>query len=242
MEDEGLRPMEVITDAEFREFVRAVQDLALRAYPNPDRINCPRSEVLHDVARLSRPAAHAVFQSHIVECSPCIAEMLAERTKIQARQKVRRRRLLALAASVCIVALLSGLWSWRRASSFTPNQIASSQDVPEIPIDLRPYSPTRSDMGRINNPPIAAPRQRVKLRLYLAAGAPLGAYEIRVLTNDLRTMRSQQAAAVLNDGVTSIRVAFDLADLPPGAYVLVLRPAHQNEEWQTYPLILRRSP
>src|SRR5581483_7843760 len=224
-----------------REFVRAVQDLALRAYPNPARINCPGSEVLHDVARQSRPSAHAVFQSHIVECSPCIAEMLAERTKIQARRNTRRRTLLTLAAGVCLVALLSGLWSWHRASSFTPSQIASSQDVPEIPIDLRPYSPTRSDSGQTTKAPIAAPGRRVKLRLYLTPGAPLGVYEIRVLTHDLRSMRSQQAAAVLNDGVTSMLVAFDLADLPPGAYVLVLRPARQNEEWQTYPLILRRS-
>ena len=232
--------MEVITDAELREFVRAVQDLALRAYPNPDRINCPRSEVLHDVARQSRPSAHAVFQSHIVECSPCIAEMLAERTKIQARQKTRRRMLLTLAASVCLVALLSGLWSWHRAASFS-GQLASAREVPEIPIDLRPYSPTRSDSGQITKSPIAAPARRVKLRLYLAPGTPLGVYEIRVLTNDLRTMRSQQASAVLNDGVTSIFVAFDLADLPPGAYMLVLRPARPSEEWQTYPLILRRS-
>ena len=44
----------------------------------------------------------------------------------------------------------------------------------------------------------------MKLKLYLAPGAPLGAYEIRILTNDLRTMRSQQASAVLNEGVTSI--------------------------------------
>ena len=234
--------MEVTTDAELREFVRAVQDMALRAYPNPDRINCPRSEVLHDVARQSRPSAHAVFQSHIVECSPCIAEMLAERTKIQTHQKTRRRILLTLAGSVCLVALLSGLWSWHRASSFPGSQLARAQNIPEIPIDLRQYSPTRSDSGQTTKAPIAAPRRRVKLRLYLAPGAPLGAYEIQVLTNDLRTMRSQQAAAVLNDGVTTILVALDLADLPPGAYVLALRPARQNEEWQTYSLILRRSP
>jgi hypothetical protein len=82
----------------------------------------------------------------------------------------------------------------------------------------------------------------VKLKLYLAPGAPLGAYEIRVLTNDLRTMRSQRAPAALNEGVTFILVAVDLADLPAGSYTLVLRPAREGEEWQTYPLVLRRSP
>jgi hypothetical protein len=55
-------------------------------------------------------------------------------------------------------------------------------------------------------------------------------------------MRSQQAAAVLNEGVTSILVAVDLTDLPTGTYMLVLRPARDGEEWQTYPLTLHRSP
>ena len=213
--------MDAITNADFREFVRTVQGLALRAYPNPDRIDCPGAQVLHEVAQQSRPSTHPTFQSHIVRCSPCIAEMLAERTRIQAKKQARRRMLLAVAAGVCFVALLSGLWLWHRAEPFTRDQLASAKDIPEIAIDLRPYSPTRSDSGQNTKPPIAAPRQRVTLKLYVAPGAPLGAYEIRVLTNDLRTMRSQQAAAVLNDGVTFILVAFDLADLPPGTYVLV---------------------
>ena len=234
--------MHEITDADFREFVKTVQNMALRAYPNPDRVNCPGSEVLRDVARQSRPAAHPAFQSHIVECSPCIAELLAERTRVQAHQQVRRRMLLAVAAGVCIVALLSGLWLSHRTAPTARDQLASLQDIPEIPIDLRPYSPTRSDSAQSTKPPITAPRRRVKLKLILAPGAPLGAYEIRVLTNDLRTIRSQQASAVLNEGVTSLLVAVDLADLPTGTYVLVLRPARNGEEWQTYPLTLRRSP
>jgi hypothetical protein len=64
-------------------------------------------------------------------------------------------------------------------------------------------------------------------------------YEIRLLTNDLQAMRSQQSAAVLSDEVTLMPVAVDLTDLRPGAYVLALRPARAGEEWQTFPLILR---
>ena len=234
--------MHEITDADFREFVKTVQNLALRAYPNPDRVDCPGSDVLRDVARQSRPSAHSAFQSHIVECSPCLAEMLAERTRFQGREQARRRLLLAVAAGVCLVALVSGLWWSHRAAPPSRDQLASAQNIPEIPIDLRPYSPTRADSGQSTKPPIAAPSQRVKLKLFLAPGAPLGAYEIRILTIDLRTMRSQQASAVLNEGVTFILVAVDLAELPPGSYVLVLRPLREGEEWQTYPLTLRRSP
>ena len=236
-----IKPIHDITDADFREFVKAVQDLALRAYPNPDRAGCPSSEVLRDVARQPRPSQHPVFQSHIVECSPCIAAMLAERTRIQALHQARRRMIVAVAAGVCLVALLSGLWLWHRAPSFTRDQVASARDIPEIPVDLRPYSPARSDSGQSTRPPISVPIQRVKLKLYLAPGAPLGAYEIRILSNDLRTMRTQQVSAVLNDGVTSAVLAVNLADLPSGAYVLVLRPAREGEEWQQFPLVLGRS-
>ncbi len=150
--------------------------------------------------------------------------------------------ILAVAASVCLVGLLSGLWLSHRKAPSASDQLANLRSIPEIPIDLRPYSPTRSDSGQSTKPPIAAPRRRVRLKLFLAPGAPLGPYEIRVLTNDLRTMRSAQASTVLNEGVTSVLVAVDLAELPAGTYVLVLRPSRDGEEWQTYPLTLRRSP
>ena len=230
--------MDKVTDADFREFVKAVQDLALQAYPNPDRIGCPNKEVLHEIARQSRPSAHPVFQSHIVECSPCIAAMLAERTRIQARQRVRRRLLVAAAGCVCIVALLSNSWLWHRSGPSTSDQLASTPGVTEIPIDLRPYSPTRSDTGQRAKPPIAVPRQRVRLKLFLAPGSPLGPYEIRILTKDRRILRSQQALALLNDRVTSIIVSVTLSDLKPDAYLLLIRPASDGEEWQTYPVVL----
>jgi len=235
------KPMHAVTEANFREFIRGVQDMALRAYPNPDRIGCPDLKVLQEVAGQSRPSVHPVFQSHIVECSPCIAQMLAERTRIQAQRQLRRRMVLALAAGVCLVALLSGLWLSHRAAPGTYNQLASADEIQEIPIDLRPYSPTRSDATPDSKPPIVVPRQRVKLKLYLALGSPVGAYEIRILTNDLRPMRSVQASAVLNDGVTFIPVALDLGNMAPGTYVLDLRPAREGEEWQSFPLVLRRS-
>ena len=101
--------MDEISDSDFKEFVRTVQDLALRAYPNPTRADCPGTQAIRDVARQSRPAAHPVFQSHIVRCSPCIQDLLAERTRIQSQRKNRRRAFLAIAAGVCIVALVSFL-------------------------------------------------------------------------------------------------------------------------------------
>jgi hypothetical protein len=77
----------------------------------------------------------------------------------------------------------------------------------------------------------------------MALGSPEGIYEIQVLTNNLKALRSQQATAVVaSDGTVSIPADIDLAGVPTGTYVLALRPAHDNEEWQICRLVLKRAP
>ena len=234
--------MDEISDYDFKEFVKTVQDLARRAYPNPGRADCPGPQVIHEVARLSRPAAHPVFQSHIVRCSPCIQDVLAERTRIQIaaeepaassrRDSGRRLPPRAYFFSADAAAPV-------RAA---PNEMARAGNIPEIPIDLRPFSPTRSASPEKSKPSLTVPNGRVRLKIYLALGSPEGAYEIQVLTNKLQTLRSQQATVVASGGTVSLPVDMDLAGLPVGTYVLALRPANDNEEWQTYPMVLRRAP
>ena len=234
--------MDEISDNDLKEFVKTVQDLALRAYPNPDRADCPNSQIIHEVAGQSRPSAHPVFQSHIVHCSPCIGDVLAERTRIQSKQKNRRRRLLATAAGVCVLALISVQYLRHRASAPSGNEIARAGAVLEIPIDLSPYSPTRSDAAQKTRPPITVPNKRLRLKLTLALGAPEGPYDIRILTDQLQAVRNQQATAVLKDGITSIPAEVDLAGLRPGRYTLALRPNRDGEEWQTVPMVLKPAP
>ena len=79
------------------------------ARPNPGRVDCPGSQVIHEVAAQSRPSTHPVFQSHIVHCSPCIQDLLTERTRIQSRHKNRRWLVIAAAACLCLLALVSFL-------------------------------------------------------------------------------------------------------------------------------------
>jgi hypothetical protein len=234
--------MDEISDYDFKEFVRTVQDLALRAYPNPGRADCPGSQVIHEVARQTRPAAHPVFQSHIVRCSPCIQDVLVERTRIQSQRRNRQRALLVIAAGVCLIALVSLMLLRQRTGTPSRDEIARAGNVPEIPIDLRPYSPTRSAAPEKSKPSLAVPNGRVRLKIYLALGSPEGPYEIQVLTNKLQTLRSQEGTVVANGGAVFLPVDIDLAGLPTGAYVLALRPEHDSEEWQTYPLALKRAP
>ena len=202
----------------------------------------PDRKLSNEVALLSRPAAHPVFQSHIVRCSPCIQDVLDERTRIQSQRKNRRRALIAIAAGVCLVALLSLLMLRQRSGAPVRDEIARAGNVPEIPLDLRPYSPMRSASPEKSKPSLIVPSGRVRLKIYLALGSPEGAYEIQVLSNRLQTLRSQQATVVANGGTVFLPVDIDLAGLPTGTYVLALRAAHDSEEWQTYPLVLKRAP
>ncbi len=234
--------MDEISDSDFKEFVRTVQDLALRAYPNPTRADCPGTQAIREVARQPRPAVHPVFQSHIVRCSPCIQDLLTERTRIQSQRKNRRRALLAIAAGVCLIAVVSLLLLRQRTGAPAQNEIARAGNVPEIPLDLRPYSPTRSSSPDKSKPSLTVPAGRVRLKIYLALGSPEGAYEIQVLTNRLQTLRGLQATVVANGGTVFLPVDIDLAGVPTGTYVLALRPAHDTEEWQTYPLVLKHAP
>src|SRR6202035_4498662 len=51
-----------------------------------------------------------------------------------------------------------------------------------------------------------------------------------------------QATVLANGGTVFLPVDIDLAGVPTGTYVLALRPAHDNEEWQICRLVLKRAP
>jgi hypothetical protein len=51
-----------------------------------------------------------------------------------------------------------------------------------------------------------------------------------------------QATVLANGGTVFLPVDIDLAGVPTGTYVLALRPAHDSEVWQTYPLINKQAP
>jgi hypothetical protein len=148
---------------------------------------------------------------------------------------------LATAAGVCVLALISVLFLLHRGSAPSGNEIARAGPVPEIPIDLSPYSPTRGGAQK-TRPPVTVPNERLRLKLTLALGAPEGPYDIRILTDQLQAVRNQQVTAFLRDGITSIPAEVDLGGLRPGRYTLALRPNRDGEEWQTVPMVLKPAP
>ena len=232
-----------LSEADFKQFHRLVQDMALSAYPNPDRIGCPGHAALEKVASLPLSSRHELFQTHINRCSECLTELLEIRRR-NYRQRVRRHRhrwiLAACAASIILAAGIT-LMVRRQATSGPSAQIQSKAEIqPELSrvVDLRPFTVERSDRpASAAPPPIRLPASPVQTVFYLPVGIEPAPYEIRVLDSELRTRANASGSARLENFVAVIRTRLDLGGLTPGkGYTLLLR--RPGEDWRQFPLII----
>ncbi len=81
----------------------------LKEFPNPERVGCPGSELLRGIASRKVPLAQAEpWLNHLTSCSPCFRDFNQFR---EAYQRVRRRILLVVAASILVVATAGPLFS-----------------------------------------------------------------------------------------------------------------------------------
>jgi hypothetical protein len=218
------------------EIQRLLQQSILDNFPNPERRECPGAAVLREVAGRSVPIRDAHWE-HITHCSPCFAEFLAIRREMvdARRQLVRRNRVVVASALVVIAA--AGIALWKGGNRPTPPPVIADA---EFNVDMRPFTVSR---GETNKP---LPDQycgifsqnRGRLNVILPVGAPEGAYEIRLMDNDLRSvMASGTAQATLSNFLNRLVVTFDLTRIPAGPYVLASRPAGGG--WLTCPVLIR---
>jgi hypothetical protein len=239
-----------LKDEEFRDFVRLVQEAALRAYPNPDRVGCPEPDVIRSIAIQEWPDEHPLFRSHIAQCSPCIAAILEERTRFQADRKKRRRRVFMVSASAAVAASLVAAFllvasqlkkqAINRAGN-TPVQQQrpagplagpgqASRTPVEVALDIRSTSPTRS-VDNTAAPVFPLPAALAKLDLTLPMGSKDGLYEVAIESSDGRKILGAQGNAIgvlaslptmptTITGNTVLQVVLDLSELPAGEYSL----------------------
>jgi hypothetical protein len=234
------------TDDQFRDFVKLVQQAALEAYPNPDRVGCPDPELLRAIAIQQWPSDHPVFRSHIAQCSPCIAAVLEERRRFQGDRKKHRQRLFAVtaAASAAVCLLIVGLIvansrskqpvTERAANASAQHQPTTPSPSPSEPprqavviaLDIRSASPTRSDRGAAI-PLFSVPAALANLRLTLPVGSDDGPYELTVQAPGGQTVLSTHGNATITAGTTVLNAQLDLSRIDPGEYVLYYRHANQ---------------
>lgn len=229
---------DLVSRADERRFLKRLEEAALHEHPNPDRVGCPGSDFLKQLAYDHRSVALDDPRiDHIGQCSPCFREFQKFRTS-----RRRRRRLMVatpIAAGVIAVALL--LVQNRPGAPLPQRPAPATQVAQAIPatLDFRPFSTTRdSDRSQTRADVPSVARGVLDTRVILPVGTDAGTYELRIMDReDFRIFLRQNVAAEITDGVTAINTRLDLRELSPGRYLLGIRIA--GGDWRTFPVVVR---
>jgi hypothetical protein len=199
----------------------------LKEYPNPDRVGCPGSDVLKGIASRAMPLSEAgKWLDHLGSCSPCYRDFLQFQSAYRAR---RKQTLLAIAASILVVASLAG---WAVLRQHKQSLVAQTSAL-----DLRNRSLSRGGESNPVEPPLEVNRGVTHLTVYLPLGSADGPYEMRIATTAGGTVLTTSGVASLKDGIASLEAPVKLTRASPGQYVFQVR--RSDSEWSSYPLILR---
>ncbi len=198
-----------------------------KEFPNPKRIGCPGAEVLKKIASRKMPLSEAeAWLDHLGSCSPCYNDFSQFR---EASQRDRSRTLLAVAASILLVATVAGWALLRNRNDNPPTQTAI--------LDLRNRSVARGAETNPDEPPLELRRTAKNLKILLPLGSSDGPYDVRIVTPSGEELAASSGTAKLNDHITSLEVVLPRDSLQSGKYLLQLRKPQLS--WDSYSLILR---
>jgi len=148
---------------------------------------------------------------HLGSCSPCYSDFSEFRKSHELRKK---RTLLAIAASVLVVAGIAGWVLLQRHSETLVAQTAV--------LDLRNRSLPRGTEANPVELPLVVSRAAAHWNIFLPFGSNDGPYDIRLLAGSGELLVSTKADAKLTDGVAVIQISVDLSSRSPGQCVLRL--------------------
>jgi hypothetical protein len=228
-----------------------LQEHALEANPNPERIGCLDRATLKawvftpEKLNLTDPK-----YLHVLKCAECTRELI-ELRQLRNEQSARARigvlarsssamnwRSAVFASVVLFGLAVAGVIYWRTHSEAAPPQVAQSTPV-AVTIDLSHAGTTRgSDTSTV--PVGVLPRRVVTAHVILPNFSPGGNYVISVTTDRNGTAEKANGRAVANaQGFhADLTVTLDLRVLPPGTYFLAT--THEGDPASYfYPLTVR---
>jgi hypothetical protein len=234
-----------LSDSDYQEFHRLVQEMALRAYPNPERIGCPGREALEEVASLRLSSRHELFQEHISHCSPCLAELLEiRRRKHREKMRARRTRWIVAAAAACVIliAAITFLITRNQTATRAPvrvkNQppIAAGEETARL--DLSDETGLRSEeRTRKTEIPHQLPPRRLNLFVTLPFGSPAGPYQFGIFRLDQTPLATTSGDAQISAGTTTLHVHADLSRYSAGQYLVGVK--RGSGDWTLHELTIR---
>jgi hypothetical protein len=184
----------------------------LKDFPNPERSGCPGPDVLKRIASRTMPLAQAEkWLDHLGSCSPCYSDFSEFRKSHELR---KRRTLLAIAASIFVVAGIAGWVLLQRHNETLVAQTAV--------LDLRNRSLPRGTEANPVEPPLVVSRGAAHWNIFLPFGSDAGPYDIRLLAGSGESLVSTKADAKLTEGVAAIQISVNLSSRSPGPCVLRL--------------------
>jgi hypothetical protein len=134
--------------------------------------------------------------------------------------------LLAVAATILIVALLTGWALLLRQKEPLGAQTAV--------LDLRNRSIARGTEPNPAERPLEIARSVSHMEIYLPLGSKDGDYEIRISGPEEKIVFATKGVAKMQQGITSLSVDVNLSSASPGLYILQLQKVGSG--WTSYPL------
>ena len=227
------------------DFDRRVRDVfeqsALHDYPNPGRIGCPGSEFLRVLVNdRSSLSVHDPRLDHLTRCSPCFQEFAVLRDEKRARLK--RSRLMMIAAGVVVLTLGAGIYiqRWGRSAGSGFHLESSGSRFMAENLDLKDWSMVRGGGERPSSSPrprvFRLARRKLDLTIALPFASDSGEYEFQVAREPEQSVISWSGTAAIQDGAKLVRVKVDLSRLAPGRYFFGFRKVPW--EWTFQPVTI----
>jgi len=254
-----------LTRREDRALLKALREIVLTQYPNPERKDCPGTSVLRAIAA-HRISMFDPAHEHVGSCSPCFKELTEIRRRLQ-RRNVLIWATTSAATALVVVSLFLMYSSAPRlenpvakdsaqtmqAKNSQPTEPADpikTAPTPPVPLpepkyevallDLRKASATRSidTAGAPSDAmPIEIRRGLLALLVQLPIGSDAGPYEVQIRDGKQQPVRTARGEAVIEDGITKLSINVDVRSLRPGEYEFAWRQA--DFSWRHFPVSIR---
>jgi hypothetical protein len=251
---------------EDRALLKAMRAIVLTQYPNPDRKDCPGTQVLHAIATKRIDMLDPAHE-HVVACSPCFKELTDMRRALQ-RRKIFLWAIGATGTAIVVFAVWTTYFRLERLQNPVPAQTAQTQrpsessssiqspgepqkatpaiTPPSEPkyemalLDLRNASATRTVESADANPNarhVEVRRGLLALTIQLPVGADAGSYEVQIRDSNQQPIRTSTGQATIENRITKLRVNLDTRSIQPGEYEFAWR--LDNFNWRHYAISIR---
>jgi hypothetical protein len=228
----------------------------LSAFPNPDRIGCPQTDIIKRLASGSSNlpvSEREEWLAHMSCCSPCAQEYYGH--VAAAKRSSQKKVILALCAAMAIIGIGIALWQGLH-SNRTQKSVVSHQGSPQAPVgrgagnpipqpelkwefaqlDLRPQSVTRGETPKVTLIP-SLPRGRLELSILLPLASKEGLYDVRLIQGNSMSSEILEGNSNLENHNTVLMVRVDTSGFQTGDCQMAIR--RKGGAWGYYNLQLK---